>query len=351
MLKKKTMVIGAAGVLAASLLAGSISAAMAVEPNGSKGPFYLINGDTGVQLPSSAVNTWTSEVFGAINPADIDQVFPGSADVTGVTIFVAPRGSEQTPAQWKATGTGGYTGANKDVIQPTVSLYALDAGDFAGVKAGGNYSLGFAFTKNNGLTIADAGVYYTYISVASGGAGNWTFETPSVVAPPAAPSGTGEIDLSVTTLAAVDGNLSLEVPANASTTLGAPSLVNQLSTSTGQLTNFTVRDARVVSHPGWTLTTSVEDFVKSNEISTEILIGKEQLGLAPKVVSTTAAGVTPGTSQTAGSAVYDSLFAEADDNAQVGDTVFGADLTFVAPVGKPAGTYTSVLTLTLVTKG
>jgi hypothetical protein len=113
----------------------------------------------------------------------------------------------------------------------------------------------------------------------------------------------------------------------------------------------TVTDERYNAMRGWDLKATVLDFVKTG--SPAVTIGKENLGIAPTVVtgSTTAVGVTPGTARTAGTS-FASPFtvASAAASQTVGTSVIGGTLTFVAPVGKPAGTYTSTLTLTLASK-
>jgi hypothetical protein len=244
-----------------------------------------------------------------------------------------------------------FVNGTKNVQLPAANLSTFLLGNVAGVKAGGTYSLGFAFLKNNNLTVADAGVFYTYITVASGGAGDWTFET--YVPPAAAGSVTGspaDVNLTATTLAAADGVLSLSVPAGASAAIGNPALVNGLSTSTGVLPNFTVTDARVITHAGWTLTSSVTEFTNTSDSA--VKIPNTQLGIEPVIVSTTSGSgvVTVAAPTVAGSAVYSAPFAQATNGAAVGTTTFNANLKFVAPVGKPAGTYTSKLTLTLASK-
>ena len=60
--------------------------------------------------------------------------------------------------------------------------------------------------------------------------------------------------------------------------------------------------------------------------------------------------MTPGTTQVAGSATYAATFAEGAPQNSVGNTVLNAALTFVAPQDKPAGTYHSTMTLTVVSK-
>jgi hypothetical protein len=105
-----------------------------------------------------------------------------------------------------------------------------------------------------------------------------------------------------------------------------------------------VTDGRVQSKAGWTLTATVADFVGAGEGNT---ISAAQLGVAPKVVSTTATGVAAAAAQIAGSAKYPSTFASATKDTAVGTTILDADLKFVAPADKLAGVYTSKLTLTL----
>jgi len=158
-------------------------------------------------------------------------------------------------------------------------------------------------------------------------------------------STTGSVSLNATVVDAADGTLSLAVPSAASVTFGSAVLVANKSTSTGTLPNITVNDARVHSRPGWNLTASVTDFsYLTNSIS------KTQLGLVLNKVSATAAATQVGVTQVAGAASYPAVIATGDAANTVGETVINGALTFVAPQEKPAGTYTSTMTLTLVSK-
>lgn len=158
-------------------------------------------------------------------------------------------------------------------------------------------------------------------------------------------STTGSVALSASTVAAEDGTLSLSVPSSASVTFGSAVLVANRSTSSGSLPNITVVDARVASRPGWNLTASVTDFTYlTNSIS------KAQLGFVPAKVSATAVATQAGATQVAGSAVYPAVIATGDAANTVGNTVINGTFTFVAPQEKPAGTYTSTMTLTLTSK-
>ncbi|MDC5324594.1 hypothetical protein NRA33_18145, partial [Acinetobacter baumannii] len=89
-------------------------------------------------------------------------------------------------------------------------------------------------------------------------------------------------------------------------------------------------------------TQSVQDFVSGANT-----IAAANLAIAPKVTST-ATNATAATTQTGGQG---KPFAEAaPGTSSIGTTTLGADLTLVAPADAPAGTYTSKMTLTLVSK-
>jgi hypothetical protein len=339
----KTKVALAVGIATALISGVAVSSAYAVESNGSDQAMYRYDGSTGELIASGSTVVFDAASIAGPNKTDINATFPGSADAVEVKGFISPRGSERTPSAWIASGAGGFVPGTKNVLQPSISPGTMINGNPQSVKAnGGQYSIGFAFVKNNGLTIADAGVVYQYITVTPG-TGAYTFENQTDAAPTTPPVGSADINLQATTIAAADGTLSLDVPANSTATIGNAALVNNLSTSTGVLGDFTVKDSRVVTHKGWTLTSTVADFVAGAST-----IPATQLTVTPKVVSTTATGVTVAAAGAA--ATTAKPFAEAGDAAQVGDTVLNADLKFVAPAAAAAGTYTSKMTLTLVSK-
>jgi hypothetical protein len=114
------------------------------------------------------------------------------------------------------------------------------------------------------------------------------------------------------------------------------------------LPNVSVTDERVVTKRGWIITANVADFV--NSITPATTISKVNLGMLPRVVTTDATGVTAGLETAAGNANYPFTFASASASNGVGSTTIAGDLTFVSPVDKAAGTYTSTLTLTLVSR-
>lgn len=148
-----------------------------------------------------------------------------------------------------------------------------------------------------------------------------------------------------------DGTLSLVVPAGATSTFNAANLVNNVSTSMGQLGEFSVNDQRTTTKQGWTLHIDVTDFALST--NNQVVIPKSQLATVPQLIagSTEASGITLGSSTSVGSASYPRIFAEASAQAAtVGHSTFDAALIFVAPQQFPVGTYNATVTLTLVSK-
>jgi hypothetical protein len=163
----------------------------------------------------------------------------------------------------------------------------------------------------------------------------------------------GDVSMSVTTVQAVDGTLSLDVPTGTVGTFGTSTLQGDVNTSkaTGTLSNnVTVNDARVYSRKGWELTATVSSFTGAGTT-----IDGKQLGIKPNLVTsgTTAEGQVIPAERVAGTALGTGgsyLFASASADNTVGATKLNADLTFVAPQYKPAGTYTGTLSLTLASK-
>ncbi|NQX36545.1 hypothetical protein [Herbiconiux sp. VKM Ac-2851] len=361
-MRKSTLRIAAIGVAALALVGFSATAASAAvsptapKPANSFGNFYIADGgDTGDVLAPGTELEFDYQAVGRPDntAAGVDNHFPASAEVAEtVTTFIAPIGQELTPAAWLTTGTTGFFPGNKEVWLPNVALSGFTLPGTSSIDtikaSGGDFSLGFAYQKTNGLYVVQDGAYFTHITVQPG-TGSWTFETPSGdTPPPVDPTLTGDVDLEATTIAGpppVDGTLNLTVPAAAKVTFNAATLVDGLSTSTGALPNVTVQDDRNASKPGWKLTASVNDFAGPSAT-----IEKKQLGMVPTIVSGTT-GAVVGATQVAGSAAWNgTTVASAPAAAGTGTTVVGANLTFVAPADKPVGTYTSKMTLTLVSE-
>jgi hypothetical protein len=353
MFTRTTTRIAAVGLVAAAIAGLSATAAFAAPvPTGSEGPVYIYDAGNETRFADNFVFAYDAEVVASLSPTAATTPFVCPAASVTTRTFVTPVGTERTISSWTSYADGGFNPGTKQVIEPSANLLAQILGSQAAVKAaGGNYSYGIACLKDNNVNFASStlGVWFTTIHVTAG-TGAWTVDVPdsTVVTPPTPSSGSFNSNLQATTIAAADGTLNLVAPASATVLIGNPTLVNHLSTSTGTLGNFTVQDGRVVTHPGWTLATTVTDFTNASDAT--VTIGKAQLGIKPVAVSSTAAGVTIGAEQVAGSGVYPAGFASADNSAAVGNSVFNANLTFVAPANKPAGTYNSVLTITLASK-
>jgi hypothetical protein len=351
-MKKKLIAAAVAAAVVASVAGLTATAAFSVEPNGSADPYYVVDSATGLAKTAGSSLAWNAAVSASPDADDsnFDKVFTGPVGSVAVKTFISPRGSETTPTQWNASAPSAFqSGTIVSLPSANWSTFITNngsqtPGSAAAVKgAGGNYSLGVAFLSNTGAVLSAS---YTYI-VVTPTTGAWTFDTPVVVGPPPPTSQTFTSNLNATTIAAADGALSLVAPTNLDVAIGSPVLTGGtfgLSVSTGTLGQFSVQDNRYATHTGWTLTTNVADFAGP------IAVGKAQLGVKPVLVSagSQAGGVTVGTEQLAGAAVYPSTFASAVNNPTVGTTNFNADLKFIAPANAPAGTYTSTLTLTVV---
>jgi hypothetical protein len=352
-MKKKSIRLTGMALVAATFVVGiGTMSIAAVQTNGSDGPLHIWAGGSSLVSPTTSMS-WEGTLIASSSSTDVAGAITCPAESTGYRTFISDRGQERTSANMKAFKPGSFA-SGKNVSYENLKPSTLvngTPGQAAVKAAGGDFSLGIACTSNSGVTVDKS--FYRYITVTAGTGAFLAAATADVAEPETTTPGpitTGQIALSATTTAAQDGTLSLSVPANAAATFGSPSLVNNQSTTTGTLPNVTVIDERIVSRQGWILSANVADFVNSS--NNAITIGKTNLGIAPSVVtaSTNAVGVTAGTPTTAGSASYPFAFAEASVSNGVGTSVIGGNLTFVAPTDKAAGTYTSTLTLTLVSK-
>ena len=345
-MKKKS--IRALGIsLAAVTLVTSVGtmSMAASQTNGSDGPLHIWK-STALVAPSTTI-LWDGGTYKA-SPSTASStaiVCPAGSD--GFRTFISPRGSEKTLAS--------YTGWNYQAGAPIASTNINPASMILGSAgsaqtAGGNYSLGIACTSNGGTTLVTGGVFYRHITVTAG-SGDFVAAATADVAGPEEPATTsttanrtGTVPMTATTIASADGTLSLSVPAGASVTFGTATLdINNKSTSTGTMPQVTVTDERYSSKLGWSLQARVDDFLSGSNT-----IQSKNLAIVPSIV-TNAGGVTAASTPLAGSAVaYPYTIASATLNNGIGTSVIGGGLTFVAPVGSPAGTYTSTLTLTLV---
>jgi hypothetical protein len=162
------------------------------------------------------------------------------------------------------------------------------------------------------------------------------------------PSISKTINAEAATVAPSDGEFSLTNLSGDTVNLTNPAIVDGKSVVSGTLGSFKVTDLRQVSKPGWKLQTTVTDFTKGTDT-----IAASALGIDPKSVGQAGTGATAptlGDEQISGSASYPWDFATLAAGSYSGASTYDADLTFTAPAGKPAGTYTSTLTLTLISQ-
>ena len=344
----KIAIVATTMAATAALVAVAAAPALAAtQANGSDGPAYLFNNDAGDFSANGSTIQWLDDISLTPVTSDPYAAFQCSADATGYRTFWTDPGGERQPTAYKAFSRIMPLSAGKTVVGPNTRPQG-QLGAISQIKTGGgNYSIGFACLKDNGVNLAASGVW-DFTAHITAGTGAYTFdaqtETPTN---PGNPAQTGDIALEATTVAAQDGTLSLVVPSGAKATLGTASLVNGLSTSTGTLPAFTVDDQRVVSKPGWNLTASTANFVNGADASKTI--DAKQLGVKP-TIATNPGGVVAGTEHVAGDATAFSGFASAPAGTGTGATSLSADLKLVAPSGTPAGTYASTMTLTLVSK-
>ncbi|MCC4909797.1 hypothetical protein [Microbacterium sp. cx-59] len=336
---------------------GSTAASAAVgdwTPNGTPQPYFIYSTDTGEVVKGNnqagtggTVLKYTSGLVAAPSETDPEQWFADApAEAEDAYVFIAPVGKESTISGWSSRVSIGFAPGKRGILQPFSSLFQFPAASFAAVKsAGGDYSLGYAYTKNNGVTFVGLGAYTTVHITA--GTADWTYDYPTAITgqPPVDPNTTGQVAIEAPVAAPVNGALSLSVPTGAKATLGAAALNSSgQSVSTGTLPTFQVTDKRYVTKPGWTVNTSVAAFASgTNTLEPSVL------SIAPSVAATsTSTGVTKVASLLG--SVTAGTFAEAAAGAGTGVTDLSAALTLTAPLGTPAGTYTSTLTVTAVSK-
>lgn len=287
-------------------------------------------------------------------------------------------------------GTGAFTFAATDYSYPTPTMSVTQAdankghspafatphtGDTLVATAGANIPDGFEvgyqwFANGSAISAATSASYTTvandagksitvkatytrsgYTSVEVAAASSYTIEGDAVVS--------GSVSVQAGVADATNGQLALSIPNSASATMSSPSLVDNFSVTTGTLGAITVNDGRVVTRDGWDLKATVADFV--NGSNSAIKIAASQLTITPSITSSPSAGnVQAGT----GGAVVNSstpftLASQAAaggatagnvDANYVGTTVVNATLSLKAPQWKPAGTYTSTITITVISK-
>ena len=208
------------------------------------GSAYLLDGNTAADIiPGTSVLSWDGSTTGTLAGSPSMVVAPGNttssvgvvpAGATEVYNFLAPQGQEGVKSAWNAYTSGGALVATGQLLQNVTPTGLLNGGTGtpsgqAAVKAaGGDYSLGFAYTKNSGVTVVKT--YFVHIHVTAG-SGNFTYQpvqtavvktatTTAITSSPASVNTGATFSLTATVApAAATGTVQFM---NGAATLGAP---------------------------------------------------------------------------------------------------------------------------------
>lgn len=136
-----------------------------------------------------------------------------------------------------------------------------------------------------------------------------------------------------------------ELIAPASGTIDLGDVRRNQTTAPVALGQFTVVDDRETKL-GWDLNVSADDFVSGANTISQLA-----LGYAPVAVGTLPAGIGLGSPKAAGQGVFGAAFSGSPGSStgELGQA-FNLDLTFKSPIDAPTGTYTSTVSLDLVSK-
>ena len=183
----KTMRVGLGATLVLALATVGVSAASAADtitPDGYfQGSIYLLDGNTGDPW-TKTTNGFEDQVIAIPNASDGTSFFAIPAGATNAWTFVSPRGGESTPSAWNAKALndlapGKIQWPNVSLGNQTVNGLGTPQGINAVKAAGGDYSLGVAFTTANGLTVIQNSSYWAHIHVTAG-TGDWTITDTAV---------------------------------------------------------------------------------------------------------------------------------------------------------------------------
>jgi hypothetical protein len=309
--------------------------------------YTVTPGTTGSQTYSATFveNTVGTDKFLASTSSDV------SVDVTAATAALPPNAPTQSAlnANTANDATASYDEAthkatlNVDAVNngAVVNLFVYSTPTFLGQatvtdgKVSGDVSGLETGTHELAITNPDNGDVIAWAS----------FEKTDAAV---SPSISKTINAEAAAVAPSDGEFSLTNLSGDTVNLTNPAIVDGKSVVSGTLGSFKVTDLRQVSHPGWNLQTNVTAFTKGTDT-----IAASALGIKPTVIAQAGTGSTAptlGDEQISGSASYPWDFATLNAGSYSGASTYDADLTFTAPAGKPAGTYTSTLTLTLISK-
>lgn len=201
------------------------------------GTLYLANANDLTDIAPDATLAYGFAVTGFATRGDSQSKFPNPTDATGVFAFLARTGVESDPKQWSAYAPLGELQPGGEWLPTLYPYFLLDSGTGTpsgaeAVKAaGGDYSLGIAFTRDNGLHVTNKGLFFVHIHVTAG-SGDYTWTAIEATGPAVA--------------SAPSGGPSTTVP-------GSDSLLS-FTAPTDQMSRLTVGDGRAQSDLGWTVT-------------------------------------------------------------------------------------------------
>ncbi|RFA08295.1 hypothetical protein B7R54_02940 [Subtercola boreus] len=159
--------------LAIALVGAGALPASAATPV-SDGAYYLYDSGTETRFPAGHVALWDDDLVASPSSRDPRAHFTCAADAESVQTFISPVGTERTRASWIAYADSAFFFGTKDVLEPSANLGAQVLGSAGQARArGGDYSVGLACLKFNGVQFASAGLWFTTVHVTAG-SGSWT---------------------------------------------------------------------------------------------------------------------------------------------------------------------------------
>jgi hypothetical protein len=181
---RKTAIGVIVTIFAFTSLSGCGSTALTWDSS-SDAKVYLVNNTTALDFADGSTVDWNtgqgvvfcSMPLLAAPPSDQTLMALPAPTKGGVDFiaFLAPKGSERKKSDWKLWGDT-YPLNGKGALLPSVWPGYLSNGNRTAVKnAGGTYSMGVAYLKDNDTTVVSA--YYTTITI-DAGKGTWKFVTP-----------------------------------------------------------------------------------------------------------------------------------------------------------------------------
>lgn len=181
----------AAGTTALALtgfgLVGVASAASAIDTIPANdyfgGTFYLGDPNTGLDIAESTEAVgWQQGINALAAPGDWSSVadsVPAGAD--GLTYFLAPQGQESDRTKWNAYADGPLLAGGNYLGSPSPTGLAnpgtgTPVGQAAVAAAGGDYSIGWAYTSTAiGNKVVNGGLFYIHIHITAGTTATATF--------------------------------------------------------------------------------------------------------------------------------------------------------------------------------